>query len=254
VVLLAHWLPSLVTSGGAPPAGALSPAEAAALAEADAIVAPSAFMAKTAAELGAEGPASVVEPGLELAPVPVRTESDVLRAIVVANVVPGKGVLGLVEALAPGMRAGAPMVLTIVGSLAHDPAYAASCRARAEGVAAMRFVGERPHAETLAMIAASDLLVSASRMESYGMALAEARALGVPIVARAGGNAASHVDERAGGRLVADDAALAAECLLLARDRAERARRAAAARQGRPAVARSWDAAADDFIARVLSR
>jgi glycosyltransferase involved in cell wall biosynthesis len=78
--------------------------------------------------------------------------------------------------------------------------------------------------------------------------LAEARALGVPVVARAGGNSAAHVEARAGGVLVHDDNALAAECARLARDRDERGRRRAAARACRP-PARRWADAARDLIA-----
>jgi len=247
VMLLAHWLPSLVRHGGVPPREALSGDEQAALAEADAVVVPSAFMARAVAALGAER-AHVVEPAVELPPVAgVPEEGALLRAIAVANVVPGKGLLGLVEALRPALVAGAPLGLTIVGSLEPDRAYAEQCLARAAGVAAIRFAGARSHAQALALVAGSDLFVSASRMESYGMALAEARALGVPIVARAGGNVAAHVDERAGGRLVADEAEVAAECLRLAGDRAELARRRAQARAGRPA--RSWDDAAAELAA-----
>jgi glycosyltransferase involved in cell wall biosynthesis len=92
-------------------------------------------------------------------------------------------------------------------------------------------------------------------MESFGLALAEARALGVPIVARAGGNAAAHVDAAAGGRLVGDDAALAAECALLARDPAERQARRAAAQAARSrSRSRSWADAARDLLTAATGR
>jgi glycosyltransferase involved in cell wall biosynthesis len=119
---------------------------------------------------------------------------------------------------------------------------------RAAEVPSVRLLGPLPHADTLARVAASDVLLSASRMESFGLALAEARALGVPIVARDAGNAAAHVDARAGGVLVADDAELARECVRLAHDPAELARRRAAARALRP-PSRSWADAACDFLA-----
>src|SRR5581483_1295382 len=96
-------------------------------------------------------------------------------------------------------------------------------------------------------LAAADVLVSASRMESFGMALAEARALGVPILARAGGNAASLVDFASGGELCSDDAQLAHALVALAQDRDEL--RARAARAARHRLVRSWHDAAAEFVA-----
>jgi glycosyltransferase involved in cell wall biosynthesis len=253
--LIAHYLPSLVARGAIPPAAELSLAERAALALADGFLAPSPYMARALAQLGAAPrPILVVPPGspVDGAPVATAAARDVMQTIVVANVVPGKGVLPLVDALAPWLQSGTPLQLTVVGSLAFDAAYATRCRQRiAEDpalAAAVRFAGPLAHAATLAAIAASDLLVSPSRMESFGLALAEARALGVPIVARDGGNAAAHVDEAAGGRLFASDEALAAECAHLARDRVERLTRARAAQAARPRR-RSWDEAARELCA-----
>ncbi len=137
--------------------------------------------------------------------------------------------------------------LAIVGSLEVDPAYAAACQAIAadKGV---RFLGPLGHSEMLAEMQASDFFISPSRMESFGLALAEARAMGLPIVARFAGNSAAHVDPAAGGRIVETDTALAAECVKLAGDRAELERRQKAAASHRPAL-RTWADAARDFLA-----
>jgi glycosyltransferase involved in cell wall biosynthesis len=105
------------------------------------------------------------------------------------------------------------------------------------------------HEVVLDSIRARDLLISASRMESYGMALAEARAAGTPILARSGGNAAAHVGANTGGELFADDAALAKAVVRLAREPGELRRRAVLARGAR--TARTWGDAASDFIRQV---
>jgi glycosyltransferase involved in cell wall biosynthesis len=230
--LLAHYLPALVEGREEP-----SAVERAALLAAEGFVAPSAFMADALARFAPEPrPAVVVAPGIEVAHEPIARTG---RAVLVANLVPGKGVLAFLEAL-PG-----DVPIAIVGSHDRDPTYAAACRAAAPRAT---FLGALSHERTLAQIAASDFLVSSSRMESFGLALAEARALGVPIVARAGGNAAAHVDEGSGGRLVASDEALAEECARLARDRAELDLRRRAALARRP-PARTWADAARDFLA-----
>jgi glycosyltransferase involved in cell wall biosynthesis len=250
VGLLAHYLPSLVARGAVPEAAALGDGERAAIAAAAAFLAPSAYMGRALVALGAAARrVLVVAPGLEIAPAPADATGDVVAATIVANLVPGKGVLPFLDALARQLDDGAPLRLTIIGSDAFDGAYARACRACVAAtpalVATVRFAGARAHAETLAAIAQSDLLLSPSRMESFGLALAEARAAGTPILARDGGNAAAHVDERAGGQLFFDDETLAAACARLLRDRAELARRRAAAAAGRPPLRRWRDAAAE---------
>jgi glycosyltransferase involved in cell wall biosynthesis len=51
-----------------------------------------------------------------------------------------------------------------------------------------RFVGQRPRPETLAWIAAADLVIAASRSEGAPTVVREARALGVPVVAAPAGD------------------------------------------------------------------
>ncbi|MGZ3439858.1 MAG: glycosyltransferase family 4 protein [Polyangia bacterium] len=253
--LIAHYLPSLVQLGAIPTPAQLSASEQAALAAADGFLVPSPFMAGVLLQLGAAPrPVLVVAPGVVApeSPVPLRDRGAALRAIVVANVVPNKRVLPFIDALAPSLRADIRLEVTVAGSLTMDRAYSRACQERVASdpalAAAVRFVGPIAHTELLSRVAASDLLVSPSCMESFGLALAEARALGVPIVARAGGHGAAHVDPRAGGELAESDEALAQACVQLAADRDELSRRRTAARAARPAP-RDWAEAARDFLA-----
>lgn len=229
-VLLAHYLPSLV-DGTAP-----TEPERAALEAAAGFVVPSPFMAAALAPWSSRRPTWVVAPAVERAPSGVARRAG--RAVMVANVVQGKGVLELVRALR-----GRTFSLAVVGSLDAEPSYAAACRAGA----GVELLGPLPHDETLALVAGSDFVVSASRMESFGLALAEARAMGVPIVARRGGNVEAHVHADAGGELVDDDDALADACVRLAADPVELERRRRAARAHVP-PARSWADAARELL------
>ncbi len=234
--LLAHYLPCLVAGT------TLSEAERAALIAADGFVTTSAFMARELTRLAPEPrPVVVIAPGIDVTNTAhVTPAARGSRAILVANLTPGKGVLPLLRALASR-----PLALAVVGSPDVDPDYAAACHAAGPHV---EFLGALSHAQTTAAIAASDFLVSASRMESFGLALAEARALGVPIVARTGGNAAAHIDPSAGGCLVDSDEALADECIRLASDPTELEARRHAARTHLPPP-RSWADAAREFLA-----
>jgi glycosyltransferase involved in cell wall biosynthesis len=173
--------------------------------------------------------------------------------VVVANVVPGKGVLELLRALSPHAR-DMGIELTIIGSLDMAPAYASECVALVQSdphlERRVRFLGAVAHSSLPGALAGADVLVSASRMESSGMALLDARACGIPIVARRGGNVDTLVHGDAGGLLTSSDDELAEALVHLASARDDLRSRRALARSSR--IARSWELAARDF-ARLTS-
>jgi glycosyltransferase involved in cell wall biosynthesis len=93
----------------------------------------------------------------------------------VAAVTPVKGHDVLLDALAT--IADLPWHCTCVGSLERDPPYAESLpRDR------VHFLGPRVGADLGRCYAAADLVVLASREESYGMVITEALARGVPVI------------------------------------------------------------------------
>lgn len=257
--LLCHYLPSLVARGDAWRPADSTPVETAALRAASGIVVPSAWLGGVLESAGvAKSRIYVVEPGIEEAPVTASVEIQgapeaavPLAALLVANLVPGKGIAPFLEALATELGSAPPaFVLVVVGSLEQDPEYAAACRAVASSHPSLRgsvvFASAFPPAGVLRALAQAHVFVSASRTETYGMALAEARALGVPILARRGGNVGAHVDLAAGGELFGDDRALAAGLVRLSQDGAELARRRALAAAG--SRHRAWEDAALDFL------
>jgi len=70
-----------------------------------------------------------------------------------------------------------------VGSLDRDPAFVDSLRRRTDHADRVHFTGPRTGAELDRSYAAADLLVLASRAETYGMVVIEALARGLPVVA-----------------------------------------------------------------------
>ena len=253
LTLLTHYLPALVAAGRAVTRAELSEPETRALGAAHSFLVTSAFMREALEPLVAPNQTILtVEPGsrAHLAPLGERA-SRCLRALAIANVLPGKGIAPLLGALGSALRGDDQFQLSIVGRLDADPAYAAECvRKIAESPALASRVTLRGALEpeaTQAALAQADLFVSASSMESYGMALAEARVSGVPIIACAGGYAAAHVDARAGGQLVENPRELGAACVQLARDpQALAARRERARRHAPPA--RTWSLAARSLL------
>ncbi len=253
VALFLHYLPTFVRLGRAALPGELSPEEQAALRCADALWVPSAFMRDAIEASGVPTQKiHVLEPGshARLASKRERVQGRP-RVSCVGNLTAGKGCLELLRELALQLAASDDFELAIVGSTTVDPVYADACRdvARALKVC-VRFLGELTPAATLAELARADLFVSASRMESYGMALAEARVSGVPILALDAGNARAHVSAEAGGQLAENPADLARLLLELTRASTTLAERAARARAHAPSP-RSWASVALEFLAQL---
>ena len=138
-----------------------------------------------------------------------------------------------------------------VGSLDRDPAFAARSapprRGRAGWPTACAFAGPADRRRARPRYAAADLLVLASRGETYGMVVTEALARGLPVVAAEVGGVPEALGHGAGGArpglLVPPDdpAALGRRAAPLARRRRLRGRLRRAARERRDVAARLVD-------------
>jgi len=125
----------------------------------------------------------VAEPGVEAAELAPRTATGG-ALICVAAVRFDKGhdvLLGALE-----MVADLTWQCLCVGSLAREPAFAKSLRQRASSRRLgerVDFAGPRTGADLDRTYARADLLVLASRAETYGMVVTEALARGLPVIA-----------------------------------------------------------------------
>jgi len=132
----------------------------------------------------ASGRIHVVPPGFDRVPVgdisPARRDGPV-RALCVAQWIPRKGILTLVEAWA--LREDA--VLELIGETDADPGYAARVREAIEAGPRGSIIvsGCLDDASLGASFASADLFVLPSRYEGYGIVYAEALAFGLPIIA-----------------------------------------------------------------------
>jgi len=189
---------------------------------------------------------AVVRPGLDdcFSPAPRPPQNATTRILCIGTVCPAKGQKLVAEAV-QGQSSDACEVV-LLGDTSTEPDYVAAVCAAAGDIRITR-AGCLPPAGVAAELRRADLLVSASRDESFGMAVAEAVACGVPVLAFDTGEIATAVEDGRNGWLIpsrADDAMFARQLvsLLDQPDQLAAARRAAPGR--RPA---DWDQVSEQF-------
>jgi glycosyltransferase involved in cell wall biosynthesis len=206
----------------------------------------------------APGRVHAAAPGADIAPLAPGTDG-VSRLLCVAAVTPRKGQHRLVEALAAVTDL--PWSCVCVGGLNQDPGYVTRLRRLIESYGLkdrVALAGPQAGPELDASYAAADLMVLASYAETYGMAVTEALARGIPVLATDVGGVPEAVgrapDGGVPGILVPpeDPAALAAELRGWFGEADVRRRLKAAARARRAALA-GWATTAKS-VAGVLTR
>lgn len=158
---------------------------------------------------------TVATPGIErptaIAP---RGQSTVPRLLAVATVTPRKAYDVLVDALA--LIADLNWHCTIAGSLNRAPETTAAVRQRISDhglTERIDLVGEV--ANPAPLYEAADIFVHPSRYEGYGMAIAEALAHGIPVIATRAGAVPEVVPDNAGILVPVDNPAALADALRL---------------------------------------
>jgi glycosyltransferase involved in cell wall biosynthesis len=253
--IVLHYLPSLVELGERLERRELTALELLALQRADRLIVTSSFMGELVARLGVRScPIAAIPPGTDEPPCAdeLRVSPALgVRAALVAHVVPGKGIEPFLRELAPKLCSTDNLEIHVLGDLLADPRSGRSCvefvSATPALAARVRFRGLLDAAEVQAELQKCNLMLSTSQMESYGMALAEGRRAGLPVLALDGGNVREHVTAAAGGELTSDASALADALLRVVRDASEHARRLRAARDTIPQV-RAWRTVAEEFV------
>lgn len=256
-VALVHHPLCLETGLTEEAAAVLRNLERVALARVRRIVVPSARTRDDLLALGLTPAAiDIVAPGTDPAPAAAGmaqlASADAPPSLLaVGHLSPRKGFAQLLEALA-GI-ADLPWTLTVAGSPDRDPPHAAELSALAAApplAGRVAFVGECTDEELQHLYRTADLFVQASHHEGYGMALGEALAHGLPVVATATG-AAPELVAAGHGLLVppGDTAALREALRQTLSDAAALRRRRAAPAASLPAGLSTWNAAADRWSA-----
>ncbi len=159
----------------------------------------------------------VAPPALAFAPQEREVNTEEVRALMVANLVERKGILPFLQALEHNWAQSGPFSLTLIGSDEIEPAYAAACRAyiaqRPALASRVLLTGALLPQKTFRYYRYANLFLSPAFMETYGMALQEARSFRLPILALDGGNARAHIRDGSNGKLFADHLGMA-NCFL----------------------------------------
>jgi glycosyltransferase involved in cell wall biosynthesis len=180
-------------------------------------------------------------------------DGTTVRVLCVANLTPGKGHDILLRALAAA--ADVDWTLTCVGNDTRDSDTSTRLRVLAQelGIASrVAWRGELGGEALEAAYAAADLFALASRSETYGMAVAEAIAHGLPVVSTRTGEIPSIV---ADAGWLADPGNLAEFSAHLAQALSDAALRRSCRARARDAAGRlpTWDDASEALV-RVLTR
>jgi glycosyltransferase involved in cell wall biosynthesis len=200
----------------------------------------------------------VARPGADRVDAPARPVRGQLLCVGVLGRHKGQDLL--VEALA-GL-AGRDWHCMLAGPLDRDPDFVRPLRARITRLGydhRVRLSGVLTGAALSHAYTTADLLVAPSRSESYGMAVTEALAHGLPVIAAAVGGLPEALgftaDGTRPGRLVppGDPAALAAALGDWLGDERHRHRLRAAARQRRSTL-RGWDQTAQEIVNALTAR
>jgi glycosyltransferase involved in cell wall biosynthesis len=216
LIALVHQPLALASALSPPQVEDLHNSERAALAAATGVVVTSGATAQILVDDYSVPPdhVSVVLPGNDQVPRARGSCDGTVRLVSVGSVVPGKGYDVLIAALAK--IADMPWRLAIAGDLTRDVAAVAKLHSdiRAYNLGErIAVLGPLAPDALMKLYLASDIFVLASRFESYGMALAEAIAHGLPMVSTTAGAIPDTVPADAGLLVPPDDAAAFAEAV-----------------------------------------
>jgi glycosyltransferase involved in cell wall biosynthesis len=202
-----------------------------------------------------EKPVIVVPPALSLFPSRNRKTVKGFVAILVANLIPRKGVLEFLEVLGKRVTEEDSFQLRIVGGFDIDPEYSQCCLSIVERNPLFKnsvtFSGPLSSARLKRAYESSSVFISSSNMETYGMAIQEARAFGLPILALEAGFVKAHIDPGKNGHVYESIDELCDACLVFMREPDRLNQLQEGSRISSDANPYTWDNAAQRFLEQI---
>lgn len=151
----------------------------------------------------------VIPPAIDFQPISnLKKIRSNIQAIMVANLVERKGILPFLQILANSqpLQQTQNLQIHLIGTNEIEPDYAKACLQLLEKNKALKklifYHGQLSPQQVHSLYQKGNLFISTAFMETYGMALQEARAFQLPILALKGGNVNNHVENGQTGWLV----------------------------------------------------
>jgi glycosyltransferase involved in cell wall biosynthesis len=168
-------------------------------------------------------PIFTVPPALCLSPpIKRRRKKEGFKGLIVSNIIQGKGVLEFLKSLAPILTRSDLFAIQIAGRLDIDPEYAKACLELVEKKPEMKqsvyFLGPLDKDRLKELYEKSTLFLSPSKMETFGMAIREALAFGLPVFAYAAEYSRKLINPGKNGYLFPSLDDLAQGCLRMIRE------------------------------------
>ena len=158
----------------------------------DKVIVNSRFCFEALRRMGVTAEVVLIQPLIERS-IEVSTLDKDANALIIANWLPSKQIDKFLYCLANEKKI--PIGISIIGSAGLDPIYFKKCHRiiseSQELTSKVRILGELDRQSTLSSLAKSKLLLDCSAFETYGMAVAEAVANGVPVLTLGNGNTAN---------------------------------------------------------------
>lgn len=200
-------------------------------------------------------PIIVIYPALSFKPELIQKSTDSIKALLVANLIERKGVYPFLEAIRRSNIHPEKCQIQIAGSADLEPEYAKRCLdliATDKKLALMiAYRGACNLEQIRHLYRDSNLFISASFMETYGMALQEAAACCLPILAIDGGNSGYHVEAGKNGFLFHSIQDLVSKLELLSQDNPMLKKLVDGAWESRKIEQYSWEDAAALFLQKL---
>lgn len=218
--LIVHHLESLYPPKGYTAEAIYKEHESPLLSKFDGFIVSSVFTAQYLQQRGLDNKKIVVvEPALDNKPPVFERSFDNLNALIVANLQERKGIEPFLQALKE-RKIPEGLTIKIVGGDQFETEYAQRCKNLIEGSPRLNkcvhYIGTVAPQKVWEFYALANLFISTAYMETYGMAIQEAAASGLPLLVMNGGNAANHVKGDANGRVCNSMGELADQLCLIA--------------------------------------
>lgn len=197
-------------------------------------------------------PTIKVEPAPTIRATLCTNRSRDFKGLIVANLVKEKGVLEFLQELAKVIPADKRFNITVVGRTDMDKKYAEQCQQFVSKTSSLKnsvhFTGCLKNLKLSRAYQAHSFFISSSLMETFGIALRDARAAGQYLLVLDRGNAAEHVTMGAGEKFGIIQHLAKRVAHLVGNDAA---RAVAQDKTNAKPVTYNWDDAASEFLRQV---